>query len=915
MEPDGQRYLKARITKLPDNVVAQIASSITIKDLRGVVQGLLRNSLDAGSTKVEIDVDFTRGNCVVEDNGCGISAEELLEDGGLGNPHWTSKAQLPGTYGFRGTFLSTVAALATVTITSNTSTQQAHRTLVLPRVGPTSRALADKTARNANLNGCGTRVEIRDLFSTMPVRARELKSLDETGLQNEWDRLTWDMVALLLASTASVHVWIQDKSGHSVHLKHAALMSGVDSSLSRKNSHRRVLGLLTQAGLVLGDSWPSWTPLLVVTRSLSIRGAISLDPAPSQNVQFISIGREPVSRRGKNSELYETVNAVFSSSKFGYVYDEDGNVDELEVRRRRDDKRYKCDGPTLKQMKSGRKGLDRWPMFYIRVDTMNEEHPSTIARLNQVEDKARLSSILRLLETMITQWLTANDFSPRGRLVRSTTGRSPIGKRREDPKPNTAVENMRTSHRSCRSWTRMKCSRSNVALTVSSLLPTRRRSSEHGLAEASFVLPADASNESHTTSPSIRISNEGTCAASVSSEARSPDIDIGGTKEGAVYSPPDDYTSWIDPDTGQLHLLNICSGTLVTADDKDTFSETNRIASRHHSSVSQSFCDSSKSSFRLTSTLSRPKSHLGSILDAWQNPVFETSEATLARSSYRLPGQTTWSAEDSGLGTPDIHPHHEVGGFSDLKLSSAALNAAEVISQVNNKFILARLEHTFDIESYAAPSARSLLVLIDQHAADERIRVEALFQNLCLRDDNFKAKRPSNLGMASKIHCVELQNRIIFHASKADGDKIKSQASRFAQWGVLYDHHTLNAHQSRLEVFALPSAIAERCSIDQKVLIELLRTEAWQQSDRSTRNMGQAPEKDGDQEQHTHSWLKSIGNCPSGIIEMLNSRSCRSAIMFNDDLSRQDCEALQRRRTTTETLDHKPYVSYDLTDT
>ncbi len=72
------------IRPLPDEVVAQIKSSTTIVSLTGVVLELLKNSLDAKASKVDITVDFARGGCVVEDNGLGIPPAEFSQDGGLG---------------------------------------------------------------------------------------------------------------------------------------------------------------------------------------------------------------------------------------------------------------------------------------------------------------------------------------------------------------------------------------------------------------------------------------------------------------------------------------------------------------------------------------------------------------------------------------------------------------------------------------------------------------------------------------------------------------------------------------------------------------------------------------------------------------------------------------------------------------
>ncbi len=77
----------APIAPLPSQVVAQIKSSIAITSLNGVVVELLKNSLDASATKVDIQVEASRGRCVVEDNGGGITPSEFLPQGGLAKLH------------------------------------------------------------------------------------------------------------------------------------------------------------------------------------------------------------------------------------------------------------------------------------------------------------------------------------------------------------------------------------------------------------------------------------------------------------------------------------------------------------------------------------------------------------------------------------------------------------------------------------------------------------------------------------------------------------------------------------------------------------------------------------------------------------------------------------------------------------
>ena len=84
----------------------------------------------------------------------------------------------------------------------------------------------------------------------------------------------------------------------------------------------------------------------------------------------------------------------------------------------------------------------------------------------------------------------------------------------------------------------------------------------------------------------------------------------------------------------------------------------------------------------------------------------------------------------------------------------------------------------------------------------------------------------------------------------------------------------------QLRVKSLPPAIVERCSADPSLIIDILRSEA--NLEQKQRPVGA---KRDDPADDLHSWTRKIGDCPQGVIEMLNSRACRSAIMFNDELS------------------------------
>lgn len=83
------------IKPLPADVVAQIKSSVVITSLNNVICGLIKNSLDAEATKINLSVEYSRGNCSVEDNGHGIPPSEFQDDGGLGQLHcmWEPSTQ------------------------------------------------------------------------------------------------------------------------------------------------------------------------------------------------------------------------------------------------------------------------------------------------------------------------------------------------------------------------------------------------------------------------------------------------------------------------------------------------------------------------------------------------------------------------------------------------------------------------------------------------------------------------------------------------------------------------------------------------------------------------------------------------------------------------------------------------------
>jgi len=162
----------SNIRPLPPELINQIAAGEVIERPSSVVKELVENSLDAGATRIEVDIEAGGARLIrVRDDGGGIHVDELPL---AVASHATSKIgsfedlEHVASMGFRGEALASVSSVARFALTSRAQDQDAAFRIEVDG----GRLQAARPAQHPQ----GTSVEVRDLFYNVPARKKFMRA-------------------------------------------------------------------------------------------------------------------------------------------------------------------------------------------------------------------------------------------------------------------------------------------------------------------------------------------------------------------------------------------------------------------------------------------------------------------------------------------------------------------------------------------------------------------------------------------------------------------------------------------------------------------------------------------------------------------------------------------------------------------
>ena len=190
------------------------------------------------------------------------------------------------------------------------------------------------------------------------------------------------------------------------------------------------------------------------------------------------------------------------------------------------------------------------------------------------------------------------------------------------------------------------------------------------------------------------------------------------------------------------------------------------------------------------------------------------------------------------------------------------LTNCSVIAQVDDKFIL--------IKSKVEPK----LYIVDQHACDERIRVEELYKQLI-----------EMASQSTQSLAVPLKTNVSADAPLGALELLNTYSKELENWGIKFTTARSNNESGNVTFTHLPELMHCKVDDDNSFVVRSIMQYAHDLQDKvklTSLNRHQ-------------DWFLNMQAMPTILTLLLNSKACRSAIMFGQTLSKFECQLLVQK--------------------
>ena len=318
-----------RIRLLTEQVANQIAAGEVIERPASVVKELVENSLDAGATRVTVEIQAGGRSLIrVTDDGSGMSRDDALlclERNATSKIRRAEDLAAIATMGFRGEALPSIASVSRFTLTTR------ERESISPE--GTQIAVGGGTILEVKAAGSapGTTVEVRQLFFNLPARRKFLRT-EET----ESAHIQHYLMLAALAHPEAAFAFQKDgrlvwqlpalKSGSDISARLAALRERLRALYG---DEQKILALdftapmrspdaMEDLASVPPDFRPPTSGLGPPTSDFRLWGFIGA-PGVSRATredQHVFVNRRPVENRGLNFALLEGYHTALMKGRY-----------------------------------------------------------------------------------------------------------------------------------------------------------------------------------------------------------------------------------------------------------------------------------------------------------------------------------------------------------------------------------------------------------------------------------------------------------------------------------------------------------------------------------------------------------------------------------------------------------------------